>query len=68
MTLIDGTFLVIFTMAVINIREQINGYVDTNSSYWLSFSVIIMCTLELVGISGFLFTKRNAELKQERNT
>ena len=55
-------------MAVINIREQINGYVDTNSSYWLSFSVIIMCTLELVGISGFLFTKRNAELKQERNT
>ena len=62
LTLVDGTFLVIIIMAVINVREQINGFVELNSSYWISIIVIAGCLLEIICVSFFVFPKDKREL------
>ena len=64
-TLIDGTFLVIMIMAVINVREHINDHVEINSSYWWSIVVISGCLIEIVSVSHFFYTKSNLQLDQE---
>ena len=65
--MIDGTFLVIIIMAVINIREQINGYVEMNASYWMSVIVIAGCLLEILGVSFFLLPKDTMQLNDKKN-
>ena len=53
----DGTFLVIIIMAVINVRENINEHVERNSSYWMSVIMIAICLLEILSVGFFLCCK-----------
>ena len=67
LALIDGTFLVIIIMAVINVREQINGHVEANISYWMSMIVIAGCLLEMLSVSFFLCNNFEKKLNEETN-
>jgi len=65
-TLIDGTFLVILIISIINVREEYNGRVEKNASYWFAVIVISGCMLEIFGVSCFFCTKRN-KLDKKKN-
>ena len=53
-TFIDSTFLVIFLIGLLHVREVKLGHLEVDNSFWFALSALIVCTLELLLISIFL--------------
>ena len=63
---IDGTFLVLIFMGMINLQMEKEGYVEKNDSYWCAMVALIICGLEMICVP--IFFKRNfKDLGEERN-
>ena len=67
LALFDATFLVVAIMAIINIREWINGFVEINASFWMSVVVFAACISWIVGVLFFIYPKDKQELQKSTN-
>ena len=66
LTFIDGTFLVLVFMAIINLQKEHQGIAEKNSSYWFALFGLIICAAELILVPIFFIVKFK-KLDEERN-
>ena len=53
-TFIDSTFLVIFIIGLLNVREVYNGHLEVDTSFWIAISALAVCVIEFVSVGLFL--------------
>ena len=53
-------------MAIINVREEYYGRVETDASYWFAVLIISGCAIEIAGVNCFFCTKRK-KLDKKKN-
>ncbi len=51
---IDGTFLILFIMAAINVQHIVNHDSEMNASFYAAVLTLAICSIEIVSISIWL--------------
>lgn len=63
---IDGTFLVLIMMSIINVEKASQGVISKDLSFWLALITLIICLAEMIGVTYF-FVTRFETLDEEEN-
>ena len=68
LTFIDGTFLLLVLAALFNVKQNYEGSVEKDASYYLAIVALLICALELIIVPIFFFRQsKKKKLGSEKN-